>query len=174
MNAVHLAGTIALWLGLVSSAALCGLYHLTAPWWRSAEGRHLMSFTGGLALILSWLAYRSVFAAPPPTAGDEVGRTVVAVLMVWRLALLWRRQIRPAFRRDEGEEKLMPLPARKEAPMARIEIPDPVAGPTEPDEEAVLAGLYGEADSDGVFRGQGQAPRDDGAELAGPTQEGLV
>lgn len=105
MHAVHLAGTVALWLSLGSAVTFCGLYHLTAPWWRSAEGWHLMSFTGGLGLILSWLAYRSIFAAPPPTAGDEVGRTVVysivAALMVWRLGLLWRRQIRRAFRRDE-------------------------------------------------------------------------
>ncbi|WP_141576108.1 hypothetical protein [Actinomadura sp. WMMA1423] len=109
IHEVHLAGTIALWLALASAVAFCGLYHLTAPWWRSGEGRHLMSFTGGLALILSWLAYRSIFAAPPPTAGDEVGRTavysVVAVLMVWRVGLLWRRQIRPAFRRDEARKR---------------------------------------------------------------------
>ncbi|NEA22598.1 hypothetical protein [Actinomadura bangladeshensis] len=103
IDALHLAGTVALWLGLVSAAMFCGLYHLSAPWWRSAEGWHLMSFTGGLALILGWLAYRSIFAAPPPTTGDEVGRTIVyslvAVLMIWRLGLLWRRQIQPAFRR---------------------------------------------------------------------------
>lgn len=158
MYAVHLAGTLALWLGLVSAVAFCGLYHLTAPWWRSAEGRHLMSFTGGLALILSWLGYRSIFAAPPPTTGDEVGRTivytVVAVLMVWRVALLWRRQIRPAIRRDQAKEAPMPLPARKEPAMARMEIPDPEAGSTETDEEAVLREQYGDPDADGVYRGE--------------------
>lgn len=31
-------------------------------------------------------------------------------------------------------------------------------GPSEPDEEAVLAALYGPADSDGIYRGQELAP----------------
>ncbi|WP_279498269.1 hypothetical protein [Actinomadura rubrisoli] len=39
--------------------------------------------------------------------------------------------------------------------MATISLPDPEAGPTEPDEEAVLADLYGPADADGTFRRDG-------------------
>ncbi|WP_168220879.1 hypothetical protein [Actinomadura sp. WMMA1423] len=41
--------------------------------------------------------------------------------------------------------------------MARTEIPDPEAGPTEGDEEAVLKDLYGPPDADGVFRGEDKA-----------------
>lgn len=37
--------------------------------------------------------------------------------------------------------------------MAQMPIPDPKAGPTEKDEEAVLEGLYGPPDDDGVYRG---------------------
>ncbi|WP_255267266.1 hypothetical protein [Actinomadura madurae] len=40
--------------------------------------------------------------------------------------------------------------------MAKIAIPDPQAGPTEADEEQVLAELYGEPDADGAYRGEGQ------------------
>ncbi|WP_242890828.1 putative phage holin [Actinomadura litoris] len=107
MSAVHTVGTVALWLAFATSTAFCVAYHLTAPWWRSGVGRHLMSFTGALALVLGRLAYRSLDAAPPPTPGDEVGRTVVysvaAALMIWQLALLYQRQIRRAFRRDQDE-----------------------------------------------------------------------
>lgn len=105
MHVVHAVGTAALWVCALSALGFCGLYHLSAPWWRSAEGRHLMSFTGGLALIFSWLVYRSFVAPAPPSAGDEVGRMsvylVVAVLLLWRLELLWRRQIWPGLRRSE-------------------------------------------------------------------------
>lgn len=38
--------------------------------------------------------------------------------------------------------------------MAHIEIPDPEAGPTEPDEEQILSQMYGEPDADGFFRGE--------------------
>ncbi|MBA9003724.1 hypothetical protein [Thermomonospora cellulosilytica] len=38
--------------------------------------------------------------------------------------------------------------------MSTIPLPDPVAGPTEPDEEQVLRDLYGEPDSGGFFRGE--------------------
>ncbi|MER6810002.1 hypothetical protein ABT299_12045 [Spirillospora sp. NPDC000708] len=107
MSAVHVGGTVALWLGLASSTGFCIAYHLTAAWWRNGEGRHLMSFTATVALILGWLAYRSMAAPPPPTTGEEVGRTVVysvvAALMIWRLGLLWRRQIRRAFHHDETD-----------------------------------------------------------------------
>ena len=37
--------------------------------------------------------------------------------------------------------------------MALIDLPDPQAGPTEPDEEQVLAELYGEPDQYGVYKG---------------------
>ncbi|MFI0406569.1 hypothetical protein [Actinomadura sp. 3N508] len=42
--------------------------------------------------------------------------------------------------------------------MARIDIPDPEAGPTEPDEEQILGELYGEPDEGGSFRGEGRQP----------------
>lgn len=102
---VHMIGTAALWAGVSAGALFVVVYHLSAPWWKSAEGRHLMSFTGALALILGWLAYRSIFTPRTLTGAEEWTRAavylVVATLMVWRLALLWRRQIRPALRGRE-------------------------------------------------------------------------
>ncbi|NEA22599.1 hypothetical protein [Actinomadura bangladeshensis] len=37
--------------------------------------------------------------------------------------------------------------------MAQTTIPDPQAGPTEADEEAVLTEMYGPPDADGIYRG---------------------
>lgn len=38
--------------------------------------------------------------------------------------------------------------------MSEIELPDPIAGPTESDEEQVLRALYGAPEQDGVYRGE--------------------
>jgi hypothetical protein len=109
MHVVHTIGTLALWTALGAALLFCLLYHLSAPWWRSAEGRHLMSFTGGLGLVFGWLAYRSVTTAPGDAhPAEETARTCVylslAVLLLWRLGLLWRRQIHPALRRRERKD----------------------------------------------------------------------
>lgn len=102
---VHEIGTAALWLGVAAGAAFVVLYHVSARWWRSAEGRHLMSFTAALAMILGWLAYRSLTAPRALSQVEEYGRTVVYVvvagLLLWRLELLLRRQILPGLRRKE-------------------------------------------------------------------------
>lgn len=101
---IHLLGDWSAFAGAATSLAFVVLYHLSAPWWRSAEGRHLMSFTASLALMLSWVSYRITVTTPGPLPlSDEIVRTVVyaliAGLLLWRLALLWRRQIGPGLRR---------------------------------------------------------------------------
>lgn len=104
MGLVHLAGTAALVACVLASTGFCVLYHLSAPWWRSPEGVHLMSFTAALAVIFGWLLFRNLTASHGHlSAADEITRTgvygAVAGLLLWRVVLLWRRQIQPAFRR---------------------------------------------------------------------------
>ena len=41
-------------LGLVPSLGFVLLYGLTSPWWRSAGGRHLMSFAIAAFLLFLW------------------------------------------------------------------------------------------------------------------------
>jgi hypothetical protein len=103
---IHLMGTVGLVVGAVAATGFCVLYHLSARWWRSEEGWHLMSFTGALALVFDWLAWRTLAVEPRPVPlGVGVTRAViywaVASLLVWRLWLLWRRQIRPGLRSKE-------------------------------------------------------------------------
>ncbi|GAA4336570.1 hypothetical protein BJY14_005239 [Actinomadura luteofluorescens] len=57
------------------------------------------------------------------------------------------------------------------AHMDEVDVNPNVHRATEPDEEQVLRELYGEPDTDGIFRGQGQALQDD-PELDGTEQEG--
>lgn len=104
IETLHLAGTAALIMCVLASAGFCLLYHLSAPWWRSAEGVHLMTFTAALAVIFGWLLFRNATATHGRLGvGDEITRTgvygLVAGLLLWRVALLWRRQIQPVFRR---------------------------------------------------------------------------
>ncbi len=102
---IHLLGNIAAFTAAGSALLFCTLYHLSARWWKSPEGRHLMLFTGLLGLVFAFSSYRiSTAAVHPLPTGDEIIRTVifwlVALSLLWRLLLLYRAQIRPVFRRD--------------------------------------------------------------------------
>jgi hypothetical protein len=87
--------------------AFCVGYHLSARWWESEAGRHLMSFTASLGVVLSLWAV----GAMTPTKGLwwEVLRLVaftgVPVSLAWRVSLLWRRQIHPGLRRRQRKQK---------------------------------------------------------------------
>ena len=106
---IHTIGTVALWAGVAAGLLFCLAYHLSARWWASAEGRHLMSFTAALTLIIGWLAYRSITAARSLSTADQYTRTgvyvIVAALLTWRLVLLWRRQIHPSLANPRKREK---------------------------------------------------------------------
>lgn len=101
---IHLLGNVAVFVAGAAAALFCLLYQFSAPWRRSQEGWHLMCFTALHALVFGWIAFRIVAAPPralPP--GQEAIRAAIfvlcAVCLVWRLALLWRRQIGPGLRR---------------------------------------------------------------------------
>jgi uncharacterized membrane protein len=106
---IHLIGTIGIVAGAVSATAFVGLYHLSARWWHSEEGWHVMSFTAALAVVFDWLAVRTLLTDARPLApGIGVTRAVIfwaiASLLLWRLWLLYRRQIRPGLKRERGKQ----------------------------------------------------------------------
>lgn len=105
MNSIlHLIGNIAVLVAFFSAVTFCGLYAAIAPWRASAEGWHLMTFTGVIGVAFGWIAYRQVISSTPPAAVSlEIPRAAIlsalAALLVWRLLLLLRAQIRRRRRR---------------------------------------------------------------------------
>lgn len=96
---LHLIGNIAVWTAFWASVLFCGLYAAMAPWRRSPEGWHLMTFTAVIGTAFGWIAFRQVIsAAPAATISIEAPRAAIlsglAACLVWRLLLLVRTQIR--------------------------------------------------------------------------------
>jgi hypothetical protein len=100
MNALlHLIGNIAVLVAFASAIAFCSLYAVLARWRESAEGWHLMTFTGVIGVAFGWITYRQVISSTPPAPLSlELPRAVIlsalAGLLMWRLALLLRAQTR--------------------------------------------------------------------------------
>jgi uncharacterized membrane protein HdeD (DUF308 family) len=94
----HLAGNAAVWVALVAALMFCATYALVAPWRSTGEGWHLMTFTGVIGAIFAWIAYRQVLGSPTASLSIELPRALafsaLAGLLVWRLALLIRTQVR--------------------------------------------------------------------------------
>lgn len=95
----HLIGDIAVWVALVSAIAFCVTYAVVAPWWKSGEGWHLMTFTAVIGLAFGLIAYRQTTSTPAPLPlCTEVARALILValasLLVWRLGLLIWTQTR--------------------------------------------------------------------------------
>jgi hypothetical protein len=96
---MQLIGNAAVWVALVAAFAFCGTYAAVAPWRSSAEGWHLMTFTAVIGWAFAWIAYRQTFnGAPPMALPSAIARAVIlsalAGLLVWRLLLLLRAQMR--------------------------------------------------------------------------------
>jgi uncharacterized membrane protein HdeD (DUF308 family) len=96
---LHLAGDIAVWVALVSAIAFCVTYAVVAPWRRSGEGWHLMTFTAVIGLAFGWIAYRQTTSTPAPLPlPTELARALILVslasLLMWRFGLLIRTQMR--------------------------------------------------------------------------------
>jgi FlaA1/EpsC-like NDP-sugar epimerase len=95
-----------MWLNVVASGAatvVCAgfvvVYHLHAPWWRSATGRHLMAVGAALTLLFAYTVGISVWPDGCPAAVLRCIRTVVVVaiagLMVQRTRMVLRAQHEP-------------------------------------------------------------------------------
>jgi hypothetical protein len=100
ISVLHYLGDVAVWVATISSFAFCFTYAAIAPWNKTAEGRHLMTFTFVIGVAFSWVAYRLVTVGPRHhfNADTEAARAIIyialASVLVWRLMLLIRVQIR--------------------------------------------------------------------------------
>lgn len=107
ISVLHYLGDVAIWTSLVSSYAFCFTYAIIAPWRRTVEGWHLMTFTFVIGVAFSWIAYRLVVIhhhvdIPLRTEAARAGIYVaLAVVLVWRLVLLVCTQI---LRRRNGDK----------------------------------------------------------------------
>lgn len=105
---IHAIGDIGVLVGAVAATVFVVAYQLTARWWRSEEGRHMMSFTTVIAVALDYASWRVLTAQPwpYPPAVDAIRTGIfcaIAVLMVWRCWILGRRQIWASWRRSKEE-----------------------------------------------------------------------
>lgn len=104
---------------------LCVYYHLTASWWKSAEGRHVMAWTVCTAAIFAFLT--SAVSGRLTLDGKLWVRIVVYglffLLGVWRFVLIARaqRQARQEYRAGGTPPSAIP-------PMSMY--PDPNSGTT--------------------------------------------
>lgn len=104
---IKVVGIALVMVSAVLAWAFCVGYHLSARWWRSEAGRHVMTFTAALGVVLSlW----SVGALLSPERGPwwDVVRLIaftgVPASLAWRLWMLWRLQIRPGLRRERSRQ----------------------------------------------------------------------
>lgn len=98
MSTQQIVGNVLVIVSTLLALAIVVLYHLSSPWRRSEAGRHLMTFTAVIAVVLLLTAIRVVAGAGLDTPWFQWVRTVVFVgvpiVLAWRLAILWRAQFR--------------------------------------------------------------------------------
>lgn len=86
-------GNALIFASAAGSVLFVVLYHLRAPWWRSATGVHLMAFTASEAAVLSLSCVRIVVGDAP---WFQAVRLVVFVsipfVIWWRVVLLVQAQ----------------------------------------------------------------------------------
>lgn len=99
-----LAGDIAIWTAFVMSAAFCLIYMIVAPWNRSEEGVHLMTFTAYIAVLMGYLGTTTVTRAANPSQPEFrfVLYVALAGFMAWRLSLLVRVQVLAVLKRRKA------------------------------------------------------------------------
>lgn len=89
-------GTALVVVSAVLAWSVCALYHLSARWWASEVGRHVMTFTAVLALVLSLWSVGALVEAKGEwwQVTRLVAFTGVPVSLGWRLWILYRLQVR--------------------------------------------------------------------------------
>jgi hypothetical protein len=101
VNAALFIGNVLVHLTTLLAWAFIVLYHLSAPWWRTEAGKHVMAFMAALAAVLTLSSLRLATGAPAQTEPVTwftwlrvlVFASVPAVIG-WRVAILWRAQYR--------------------------------------------------------------------------------
>jgi hypothetical protein len=106
-------GDWALWGAAFSGVAFVVMYHLTARWWKSEEGWHLMTFTAFVAAVFIFVLAAKNSVLPPLAVAWT--RVVIyggmCALLVWRVRLVAKAQERVRERaRAEFRARLSALP----------------------------------------------------------------
>jgi len=88
-----IVGNVLLVISALIATAFVTVYHLSALWWRSPDGRHVMAFMAALALVLD-LAVLRLFVGHPEWF--ETVRTftfvVIPIVLGWRFSILLKAQ----------------------------------------------------------------------------------
>ena len=95
---MQLAGNIVVTIAAVLGWIFVVQYHLSAPWWRSEMGRHMMTYSAVVAAVLTLSVVRIVGGAGLDTPWFVLLRLIVfcgvPVAIGWRIVILWRAQRR--------------------------------------------------------------------------------
>lgn len=90
---VQLIGNGLLVLSALLATAFVIVYHFSAVWWESHDGRHVMAFMGALALVIDLAVLRLIVGRPE---WFEIVRTLtftaIPIVLAWRLAILIKAQ----------------------------------------------------------------------------------
>lgn len=100
-------GTALVVLSAVLAWTFVASYHLSARWWTSEAGRHLMTFTAVLAVVLTLWSVGALTTTKGTwwAVARLVAFTGVPVSLGWRAWMLWRMQIRPGLRTRNKESE---------------------------------------------------------------------
>jgi FlaA1/EpsC-like NDP-sugar epimerase len=99
IDTLHHAGTIAVVIATVFAWAFV-IGYSRDPWRLFEAGRHLMVFTFGHAVLLTYIVWRNVIVStavsdPVPEVVRFVAFVFLAVMFVWRFRILRRGQLAP-------------------------------------------------------------------------------
>jgi hypothetical protein len=90
---MQVIGNVLLVLSALIATAFIVVYHWSALWWRSHDGRHVMAFMASLAMVLDLAMLRLVVGRPE---WFEAVRTLtfvtIPVVLSWRFAILIKAQ----------------------------------------------------------------------------------
>jgi hypothetical protein len=99
---IRLLGSLLIMACAAEASTFCVMYHLSARWWTSRQGRHVMAFTAELAVLLDLWSAGILAGADAPWF--QVVRLIAFLglpfVLGWQLLLLYKIQIRPRRRRD--------------------------------------------------------------------------
>ena len=97
---LYTLGTFSLWGATITGFLFLVFYSLTATWWKSEVGWHLMSWSAATEAIFAYLAFASVVRKPgaalPPANLLCIRLAVFAVfwfLIAWRFWMVARAQL---------------------------------------------------------------------------------
>jgi hypothetical protein len=91
-------GNVFVYVGTCVYWIFCISYTILAKWWRHESGAHLFTFSFAMALILTYVTWRTIFPINVVKPLDLWARAAIfgaeTVLATWRLSILGRSQYR--------------------------------------------------------------------------------